>query len=140
MMLELVIYTEPVAQGRPRFTRISGYPRAYEPAKSRQAKHVIQQQVRGIVRQPFTKDVHVELRFFRPLTKELARKVAKGMIKTPIFAGKKPDIDNYVKLTLDALSGIVWTDDAKVVTLFTGKYYDEIPRIEIKVKEINDNA
>lgn len=47
------------------------------------------------------------------------------------------DIDNYTKLWLDALSGIVWEDDVQVVSLYLEKKYDkENPRIEISVTEI----
>ena len=36
--IKLVIYGEPIAQGRPRFTTVNGFARAYDPAKSRNFK------------------------------------------------------------------------------------------------------
>lgn len=138
-MVNVVIYTEPVAQGRPRFTNINGYPRAYEPEKSKQAKASIQRQVKGIVKQPYNEPIRLYVTFYRSLTQEMQRKVVKKQLKTPIFADKRPDLDNYVKLLKDALNGIFWTDDSLIVELVAKKYYDAIPRIEIEIQEITDD-
>jgi len=44
------------------------------------------------------------------------------------------DIDNYHKLSLDALSGIVYADDSQIQKMTVEKFYDkENPRIEIEV-------
>ena len=44
-------------------------------------------------------------------------------------------MDNYIKSLLDALNGLVWDDDAKIVHLEADKFYSEQPRIEIEVHE-----
>ena len=51
----------------------------------------------------------------------------------------KPDLDNYIKSTLDALNGVIWTDDATIVELNTSKWYADDPRIEIEVKELKND-
>jgi Holliday junction resolvase RusA-like endonuclease len=48
----------------------------------------------------------------------------------------RPDLDNYSKSILDALSSIVFLDDAQIVALHLYKYYDEKPRVVIHVEEI----
>lgn len=48
----------------------------------------------------------------------------------------RPDIDNYTKSVLDALDGIIWKDDAQVVTLSANKYYSDDPRVELTVRQI----
>lgn len=48
---------------------------------------------------------------------------------------RKADIDNFNKLWLDALSGIVWEDDSQVEELSIKKLYDkERPRIELAIR------
>ena len=50
---------------------------------------------------------------------------------------RKQDIDNFNKLFFDALSGIVWVDDAQIFDLYLTKDYDkENPRIEVMIQEI----
>lgn len=44
---------------------------------------------------------------------------------------KKPDIDNYVKLVLDALNGIAWEDDNAVASIAASKGYSFEPRTEV---------
>jgi Holliday junction resolvase RusA-like endonuclease len=55
----------------------------------------------------------------------------RGIIKPTL----KPDVDNYVKAIKDALNGIAYVDDSQVTVLLISKYYDRVPRVEIKVEE-----
>lgn len=41
----------------------------------------------------------------------------------PVFATKKPDIDNIMKPPLDALTGLMYHDDSSIVAGFQVKYY-----------------
>lgn len=47
----------------------------------------------------------------------------------------KPDLDNLAKI-LDALNGVVWTDDARIVNAVTVKRYSDRPRLEISIWEL----
>jgi len=48
---------------------------------------------------------------------------------------RKADIDNFNKLSFDALTGIVWEDDSQIKRMTIEKLYDkETPRIEIHIK------
>jgi len=50
---------------------------------------------------------------------------------------RKRDWDNYHKLSMDALTGIVWEDDSQIQKAIVEKFYDkENPRIEIAIDEI----
>ena len=48
----------------------------------------------------------------------------------------KPDIDKLCRNILDALSGVVYVDDTQVVKLTASKAYDQAPRVEITVREV----
>ncbi len=49
---------------------------------------------------------------------------------------RKRDIDNYNKILLDSMSGIVYEDDVQIQTLTIAKQYDKKqPRIEITIDE-----
>lgn len=48
---------------------------------------------------------------------------------------RKSDWDNFHKLSMDALTGIVWEDDSLITDANVHKRYDkENPRIEITIK------
>jgi len=47
---------------------------------------------------------------------------------------RKADLDNFNKLSLDALTGIVWEDDSQIADLRVRRAYDKLrPRIEIEL-------
>lgn len=53
----------------------------------------------------------------------------------------KPDLDNYVKLVLDACNGYLWPDDSQVCRVTAEKTYSQSPissppKIELKVEAI----
>lgn len=68
----------------------------------------------------------------KPLTSRLE-------IHVKLFFGRRGtrDWDNFHKLSMDALSGIVWEDDEQIDIAHVEKHFDkENPRIEIEVHEL----
>lgn len=49
----------------------------------------------------------------------------------------KPDWDNIGKKYSDMMNGIVWYDDAYVISGTVNKYYSTLPRVEIKIQYLN---
>jgi len=50
----------------------------------------------------------------------------------------KPDLDKLCRCVKDALTGVIWTDDAQVVTLTASKRYaapDEMPGVVVCVRD-----
>jgi len=45
----------------------------------------------------------------------------------------KPDLDNLVKAVKDALEGLFWVNDSRIVELVARKRYGDPPRVEIEV-------
>lgn len=57
-------------------------------------------------------------------------------VKVELFFRKngRHDIDNFGKILLDALSGIVWEDDSQIQEMTVTKWLDkDAPRIEITI-------
>lgn len=129
---------EPQQQERPRATGRGRFIRVYDPPKTAKFKRELKQfamlEMQG--RTKYEKAISVTIRFYRKVQKSISKiehaRRTKGYVR-PIV---KPDLDNYIKSTLDALNGVIWTDDATIVELNTSKWYADDPRIEIEVKEI----
>jgi crossover junction endodeoxyribonuclease RusA len=50
-------------------------------------------------------------------------------------ATRPPDLDKLIRAVLDALTGIVWVDDAQVCQCVAVKVYGDRPRVTIDVTE-----
>lgn len=51
---------------------------------------------------------------------------------------RKHDIDNFNKLILDSLEGIIFKDDSQIEELKIRKFYDKLdPRVEVIIKVLN---
>jgi Holliday junction resolvase RusA-like endonuclease len=99
---------------------------------------IIQQLPKGFV--PFSKAVVVRrLRFIFPLPMS-ARKATKEMVNAgmTVYKTTKPDLtDNLMKGLFDAMSGIVFIDDARIAMICDcKKIYGNTPGISIWLDEI----
>lgn len=90
---------------------------------------------------PFHGPVAVDLAFRLPRPKGhygSGRNARVLRPSAPLAPAGKPDLDKLVRAVFDALSGLVWADDAQVVALYTEKLYaDEgFPAgVEVRVRE-----
>ncbi len=102
---------EPVAKGRPRFTR-SG--RTYTPEKTKTFETQIKWEM-SVSKAPLITNralkAKIEFHFTRP-------KSQKSLHHTV-----RPDLDNVCKALLDAGNGILWHDDSQFVEIRMSKHY-----------------
>ena len=139
--IKIVIYGEPVPQGRPRFARMGNYVHAYDPQKSKDYKRLVRywvtehlKKIDGFI--PFQNALYVDITFWLSIPSSWSKKkrieADSGLIR-PI---KRPDADNLFK-SLDALNGLLWVDDSIITDLHIRKRYTaELARTEIIVKEV----
>ena len=133
--MRLVFEIDPVAQARPRAVRMGRGVRMYDPKKTADfkkqlhllalAKHVV----------PLQEALSVEIWFYRQIQTSISKKERLRRTTGQVRPTVKPDTDNYIKSTLDALNGILWRDDAQIVDLTAHKFYSDNPRIEIELEE-----
>lgn len=50
-------------------------------------------------------------------------------------AARRDDWDNFGKTVCDALNGIVWDDDGRIVTATVEKWYSAVPHMRVEVEE-----
>jgi len=132
--ITIVLLGEPAASGRPRFTR-RGI--AYTPEKTKNERAALrlaaQEQMNGaaMLEGPLALMCVVERRI--PITWSRKRQhEALLRIHHPIT---RPDYDNYLK-NLDALTSVVWHDDAQICRVQFEKRYGAQPKIVITVSQI----
>lgn len=133
--IELIVYGNPVAQGRPRFSRQGGFVKAYDPIQSKSYKQLIRLELQPLLSdpdfKPIDRDCRLSLAVYRAIPKSFSKKKRQEAMSGKIRPTTKPDTDNYVKGVLDALNGTVLKDDSVVCEIFAWKFYSERPRIEV---------
>lgn len=133
---------EPVEQARPRATRFGKGIRLYDPAKVQRFKKELgtlaRERVKGDDRFPLGGPLRVTINFYRPVQKSLSKKERSRRLSGAHRPTVKPDVDNYVKSTLDALNGLLWADDAHIFELQAGKFYSDHPRLVVTINEVKE--
>lgn len=126
-MIEMFVPGRPLPQKRPKVYRRGNFIQAVDPSKKdkeawlKLAKTCAKMEV-------LDGPLAVTLVFHMPIPKSLKRKIELGMVHC-----KKPDIDNLIKFTLDALTGVLFFDDSLVAELIAKKIYSERPGTEVHV-------
>lgn len=137
-----VILGEPVAQGRPRFSRQGGFVKTYDPAKSRDYKTYVRMiAAQHAPESPVEGAIEFSLRIYRAIPKGMPKYKCKAAKAGQIRPVTKPDVSNVLKGVEDALKGVWYKDDSQIVGYgVLGKWYDERPRIEIMMRELDGGA
>jgi Holliday junction resolvase RusA-like endonuclease len=86
---------------------------------------------RGVLREP----IGVEFRFFVNRPKGHFGK--RGLLPSaPKYPARKPDVLKLARAVEDALSGVVYNDDAQIVHELLVKEYGEPERVEVTVRSM----
>ena len=140
--ITVTIPGEPVAQGRPRFSTHGGFPRAYDPKRSKEGKQSVrffvanQMEKEGLV--PLEGPIMLQAQFGIKLPTSQERK---RNPKPRSWRIKKPDLDNLIKLVKDACSGIAFLDDNQIVKVSAEKIQcaqGEAPFTKIRFKKLEE--
>lgn len=129
---------EPVEQARPRATRMGKGIRLYDPEKvtvfKRQLGMLAKQQMLDRGLEPLDGPLEVRMEFYRPVQASLSKKERARRLSGVHRPTVKPDLDNYIKSTSDALNGILWADDNLIISLEAKKFYAEQPHLTVEIK------
>jgi Holliday junction resolvase RusA-like endonuclease len=141
--------TRATGKGRPKFSTVNGFMRAYTPTKTRAFENQIKDaaiaamSVMGL--QPLNEALGVEVLAFMPVPESWSQKKRAAALGGDIACTTKPDWENIGKL-LDGANHhppqfkgdkikrpIIWQDDSNIMSAHVMKLYDARPRLVIRV-------
>ena len=135
MILSLFIPGDPVpfaragSNGVRRFT-----PKKQADYQKFVAHHAAQAMRRAGFKQPFSVPLRIQFVGAYGVPKSWSKKA----IINAKWKTSRPDIDNMVKGCMDAMTGIIYEDDAQVCELFVRKTYSPIPGMTIVVSALEN--
>lgn len=135
MGFEFEVIGDIKGKARPRVNTYTG--KAYTPENTKDYEMLIKQYFKLKYPRyvPLENRVSVKIvaQFKIPKT---ATKKDKALIEEgKLSPAKKPDIDNIIKIILDALNKMAFKDDNQITKLEVEKVYGEIEKVIIKVEE-----
>lgn len=133
--MRLEIPGVPVAKKRPRFFRKGNHVGTYNPQQTEEGYWLwhATQQIQG---RRISGPCSVGAVFVLPIPKSTTKRNRAAMEAGDVPHTKKPDIDNLLKFVMDCLNGVLWHDDAAVVSVAARKVYGAEPKTIIEVEEI----
>lgn len=137
----LEVHGKPVGKGRPKFSTQTG--RAYTPKQTVLAEREIRQAWREAGEQRLP-DVALEILIKLYVQRPQSHFKKNGELSTegnrhPIPRNKKPDVDNALKLAMDALNSQAYKDDVQIAKATVVRYWGEWPKTTINLRELEIN-
>lgn len=140
--IKFVVYGEPQSKlrAKARINRKTGSVYMYTPESTRNYEEGFAAQ--SLKNKPdtlITGAIKIGITICRTPPKSLSKKERELFANGELYPIKRPDLDNYIKICLDAMRGIYFIDDTQIIEFLPGtkKCYDLIPRVEVIVQYDN---
>lgn len=135
MIYEFEIPGKIIGKGRPRLNSYTGA--VYTPTRTKDYENLVMQYF--MIKYPKFKQlegrvsIEIVANFEVPKSTKKQDKIL--MLENKINPIKKPDIDNIVKIILDAMNEIAFKDDTQITKLNVEKKYSETESVFVKIEE-----
>lgn len=138
------VFGEVIGKGRPKFRRVGEYTQTYTPKRTSDYENLIRMEYETQVgRRAFFekgKALAMSIFIYKEIPQSTSGKKRTQMLEGKILPGKRPDVDNCIKVVCDALNKVAFHDDSQIVQMNVEAVYDERPRMEITLWEVGING
>lgn len=130
-MINFTIPGEPKGKGRPRVTRYG----TYTPETTVNYENWVKICFQEAKQEKLEGQLKAEIRCYFEIPNSYSKKKKEGALRGNIRPAKKPDLDNIMKIILDALNGLAYKDDKDIIECRIEKWYGEEARVEVEIEE-----
>ncbi len=135
MIYEFEVPGKIIGKGRPRLNSYTG--NVYTPTRTKDYETLIEQYF--LLKYPKFKmlegRIKISMIAYFSIPKATKKSMIEDMLEDKISPTKKPDIDNIIKIVLDAMNQFAFKDDIQITKLEVEKKYALDEKIEIKIEE-----
>ena len=133
MIYEFEIPSKIIGKGRPRLNSYTG--KIYTPTRTKDYEELVEQYF--LMKYPRYKTLEGRIKMDIIANFEIPKSTTKvaQMLDNIISPTKKPDIDNIVKIILDAMNNVAFKDDTQITKISVEKKYSEVEKIFVKIEE-----
>jgi Holliday junction resolvase RusA-like endonuclease len=135
MIYEFEIPSKIIGKGRPRLNSYTG--KVYTPTRTKDYEELVEQYF--LLKYPRYKTldgrIKMDIVAYFEVPKSTSKLVKTQMMENKISPTKKPDIDNIVKIILDAMNNIAFKDDTQITKISVEKKYSEIEKVFVRIEE-----
>ena len=135
MIYEFEVPAKIVGKGRPRLNSYTG--QVYTPTKTKDYESLVEQYF--LLKYPRYKTIEgrvkVSITGYFEIPKSTSKVMKEQMMENKISPTKKPDIDNVVKIVLDAMNKFAFKDDTQITKIEVEKLYSDVEKLYVKIEE-----
>ena len=135
MIYEFEVPAKIIGKGRPRLNSYTG--QVYTPTRTKDYESLVEQYF--LLKYPRYKAMEgrakVNIKAYFEVPKSASKLVKEQMLGNSISPTKKPDIDNVVKIVLDAMNKFAFKDDTQITKIEVEKLYSDVEKLYVKIEE-----
>ena len=139
MIVSFEVLGNPVGKGRPRFSIRNGRVNTRTPDATVLYENYVRLMYQEQCGHRFPDDaaLAMDVTAFYQIPKSASQKKKNDMQFEKIRPTKTPDCDNVLKAIADSLQGVAYRDDKNIVECRVRKFYSDIPRVIVGIKDID---
>ncbi len=137
--VRFVVHGEPMGKQRPRVVTRGEFSKAYTPKQTVNYENLVKTEYMmqtNNYRFPDEAMLDVRILAFYSIPMSTSKRRKSLMLNGEIRPTKKPDVDNIEKIICDSLNKIAYKDDSCIVEAQVRKFYSDLPRVEVTIKEV----
>lgn len=134
MQVSFTVMGKPMGKQRPKVTKWGAHTPENTVNYETLVKMIYQQKIHKVLEGP----LKIYIDAYYQIAKSTSKKKRNLMLIDKLRPTQKPDSDNIAKIICDSLNTIAYKDDSQIVEMSIRKFYSDVPRVVVVLKELKE--